>query len=138
MSNRHVAAAFARRRTPSGRLAVLLLAAFLALEILGRCCCLPAAAPTPAAEPCHGGHHASAPASPDGEGCSCELHVVAVDVERSSGAAAPLPEGTEALPLLAVLLEAPPAPPRLPEEFRTLPPPEPEAAPPGLRAPPRS
>lgn len=135
MSTRHAHLALARRRTPSGRLAVLLLAAFLALEILGRCCCLPAATPAAATEPCHGGHHTAAPSSHGAADCSCELHAVTVDLERSSGMATPLPETSKAL---ALLLEAPPAPARVSEEFRDLPPPDPEGAPPGLRAPPRS
>lgn len=112
--------------------------AFLALEILGRCCCLPTPAPAAASPSCHGGDHAQAPASHDGEACSCELHAVAVDLERSAGAAAPLADAPSTLPLLAVLFPASPAPAEPPDEFRDLPPPGPRAAPPGLRAPPRS
>lgn len=124
-------------RTASGRLAVLLLMAFLALETLGRCCCLPAA-PDPVQASCHGGHQAAAPVSHGAE-CSCELHALALDPERSSGSAAPLPASPATLPLLALVEEALPPPSRIaPDERRDLPPPDPESAPPGLRAPPRS
>lgn len=111
-----------------------MLSALVGLDLLAPCCCLPARAPGP--EDCHEGHHAQGPASHDADDCSCELHAKAVDLDRSSGLAAP------PVPSLAALIEqaAEPqvGPPEAPSVLLDLPPPPRRSSPAGLRAPPLS